>query len=383
MNATTNGGRRRVYLVTTNLAPHDAIGNDVLGMRACLAEAGFQVELYAGEVDPPLASIAHRLDLDTQTFWREREALLIYHHSMGWPEGQDLLEAARGRVAVKYHNITPPRFFQPYSDVFAGACRAGECANFRVANHRRAIFWGDSTFNCEDLARYGAKLARCRVLAPFQNAGASDEPPHDREVLERYAGRPGAKLLFVGGIKPNKGHIQLLRVTAEYKRAHDPDVTLFLPGAIDARLKAYMSHLDDVIDAHGLRGNVVFPGAVSAAALRSFYLLGDVFLCLSEHEGFCVPLVEAMYHRMPVVAAAKTAIAETVGDAGLVWEEDAAGYYVESIAACTETGGVRRTLETAGFRRFETHFRREALAKRLLELVDEAFEQSPAAGRAD
>jgi glycosyltransferase involved in cell wall biosynthesis len=378
MSAAPDGAGRRVILVTPSLAPFDAIGNDVIGMRECLARAGFAVELYAGEVHPRLSSVGRKLDLDSQTFWEDREALLVYHHSMGWPEGQDLLESARGRIVVKYHNITPPRFFQPYSDVYTAACRAGECANFRVANHRRAIFWGDSTFNCDDLQRYGAKLSRCRVLAPFHCAEDAVDTPHDRAVLQRYGARSGTKLLFVGGIKPNKGHIQLLRVTAEYKRAYDPDVTLFLPGAIDPRLKAYQRHLEDVIGAHGLHDNVVFPGSVSAAALRSYFLLCDVFLCLSEHEGFCVPLIEAMVHRMPIVAASRTAVGETVDGAGLLWEEDAAGYYVEGIAACMESASTRQTLQTAGFRRFETHFRREVLGGRLLELVEEAFAQ-PAA----
>jgi glycosyltransferase involved in cell wall biosynthesis len=372
------GHGRRVILITPSLIPYDAIGNDLLGMRECLAAAGFAVEVYAGQVHPGLSSVGQRLDLDAQTFWQDRESLLIYHHSMGWPEGQDLLESVRGRVAVKYHNITPPHFFEPYSDAYTGACRAGESANFRIANHRQAIFWGDSRFNCDDLARYGASLARCRVLAPFHYAEDMSDNPHEASVFQRYRNRSGTKLLFVGGIKPNKGHIQLLRVTAEYKRAYDPDVTLFLPGAIDPRLKAYLSHLEDVIDAHGLRENVVFPGSVSAAALRSYYLLCDVFLCMSEHEGFCVPLIEAMIHRVPIVAAATTAVRETVGGAGLVWEEDAAGYYVESIQACVESATARQALQKAGFLRFQTHFRRELLGRRLLDLVEEAFAEPPA-----
>ena len=359
--------------MTTNLAPHDAIGNDVLGMRASLAESGFDATVYAAEVHPALAGVARKLDMDTQDFWNDPETLLIYHHSMGWPAGQDLLEASRNKIAIKYHNVTPPRFFQSYSETYTGACRAGEVANFRVANRRRAIFWGDSTFNCRDLRRYGAPPERCRVLSPFHATEQMDSLPLDKKLLERYANRRGAKILFAGGIKPNKGHLNLLRTVAEYKRRHDPDVTLFLPGALDPRLKAYQRHLEDVMETHGIAGNVVFPGAVSAAELKTYFFLSDVFLCLSEHEGFCVPLVEAMYFRVPIVASGATAVAETAGEAGMVWMEEAIGLYAGSVAACVDEPALRDKLKTAGRRRFEERFAGEVLGARLGELVEEAF----------
>ena len=360
-------------LVTTNLAPYDAIGNDVLGMRASLVDAGFDATAYAAEVHPALAGVARKLDLDTQDFWRDPDTLLIYHHSMGWPAGQDLLEASQNKIVIKYHNITPPRFFQPYSETYTGACRAGEVANFRVANHRRAYFWGDSTFNCRDLQRYGAPAERCRVLAPFHATEQMDPLPLDKKLLERYAKRRGTRILFAGGIKPNKGHLNLLRTVAEIKRRHDADVLLFLPGAMDSRLKAYQRHLKDVMETHGITANVVFPGAVSAAEMKTYFFMSDVFLCLSEHEGFCVPLVEAMYFRVPIVASGATAVAETAGDAGMVWMEEDIGCYAESVAACVEEPALRGTLKTAGRRRFEEHFAGGVLGARLAELVDEAL----------
>lgn len=362
-----------IYLVTIHLAPHDAIGNDLLGMRECLAGAGYRVEAYAAEVHPSLAGVARPLSAAGDEFRKNPKALLIYHHSAGWAAGEELLEASRNRIAVKYHNVTPPRFFEPYSDEFTQASRGGEAATGRVAGHRTALFWGDSSFNCEDLVRYGAPRDRCRVLAPFHRTEQLSEVELDRQVLRRYQGAPGARILFVGGVKPNKGHLQLLRVLAAYRRKYDPDARLFLVGGLDPRLSSYTSHLKDAVTAHGLENNVVFTGGVSAAALRSYFLMSDAFLCLSEHEGFCVPLIEAMFFRSPIVAAASTAIPETVGDAGLLWPEDELGCFVESIAACTGDQAIRRGFQEKGWQRFQDVYRREAVSAQLLRLVEEAL----------
>ncbi|HVT91838.1 MAG TPA: glycosyltransferase [Bryobacteraceae bacterium] len=361
-----------VYLVTTNLAPHDAIGNDVLGMRETLLRAGYRAEAYAADVHPSLTGVARPLN-GAGEFWRDPNALLIYHHSMGWPAGLEILESAQCRVAVKYHNVTPPRFFEPYSEAFTQACRGGEAANFRVAAHRSAMFWGDSTFNSDDLVRNGAPRGRCRVIAPFHNTEAMAEIPLDRQVLNRRGGNPGATILFVGGVKPNKGHLQLLRVFAAYRRKYDRGARLLVAGGMDPRLASYTGHLQDAARAYELGDSVTFTGAVSAAALRSYYLLSDVFLCLSEHEGFCVPLIEAMFFRSPVIAAASTAIPETVGDAGILWPEDDLAHFVESIAVCMENQELRRALQEKGWDRFQKFFRRDALAPRFLTLVEEAL----------
>jgi glycosyltransferase involved in cell wall biosynthesis len=362
-----------VYIVTTNLSPYDAIGADVLGMAESLSRAGYRAEVYAADVHPSLAGVARTLAPATNGFWNDSNGLLIYHHSMGWPAGQQLLESTRKKVVVKYHNITPPRFFEPYSQAFAEACRTGEQANFRVASHRTAIFWGDSAYNCADLGRYGAPPERCRVLAPFHRTEDMADVALDRKVLDGFKGKPGAKILFVGGIKPNKGHLHLLRVVAAYQRKYDSEVTLFLPGGIDPRLDSYTRHLRDVIGAYGIAKNVVFPGSVSASELKTYFFISDLFLCLSEHEGFCVPLIEAMYCRVPVIAASTTAVPETVGDAGILWPEDPLDVFVESVAVCMDDHDARRQLQSAGRLRFETLYRRETLSAKLLELVEEAL----------
>src|SRR6476660_5833183 len=158
---------RRVCLMTPNLVPYDAIGNDVLGMAASLQRSGYKVETYAEVVHPALVGAARKLDMSSQSFWRDRDTLIIYHHSTGWVNGQSILDEARSRIVIKYHNVTPSRFFKPYSSEYVTACEAGQLATDTVALTPNAVFWGDSQFNNEDLIERGADPSRRRVVAPF------------------------------------------------------------------------------------------------------------------------------------------------------------------------------------------------------------------------
>jgi glycosyltransferase involved in cell wall biosynthesis len=148
---------------------------------------------------------------------------------------------------------------------------------------------------------------------------------------------------------------------------------LLLPGSFDSRLSNYTAALRQFAAQLGVESRVLFVGPVDEAQLRSYYFCADVFLCLSEHEGFCVPLLEAMYFRAPIVAHNSTAIPETVGDAGLVWDEDELRGIVESIAVCAERDDRSHTLAAAGWRRYSEHYSLQRIEQRFLSLVEEAF----------
>lgn len=364
--------RRTVYLLTPNLTAYDAIGNDVLGMAQCLRHNGYPVHVLAGNVDASAAEFARTLDAGGEPFWKDSDALLIYHHSTGWPEGQAVLRNSKNHLVVKYHNITPPQFFEPYSEPHAEHCKLGQEANYDVARRQQALFWGDSRFNCEDLISYGANPEKCHVLPPFHITEKIAMAPIDPGFLSRYKALPGIKLLFVGGIKPNKGHLNLLRLLSHCCISLKRDFTLIVAGGLDYRLHAYWEELQRYIESHGLERRVVFTKNVTDSQLRTLYLISDVFICLSDHEGFCVPLVESMYFRLPIIARNNTAIPETVGGAGLIWPDDL-DYYVESIEMCAEDDTVSRSLRAAGRERYEERYSPAVISGELLKLVDEAI----------
>jgi glycosyltransferase involved in cell wall biosynthesis len=368
----TFGRSKRVYIMTPTLVPHDAIGNDVRGMTLCLQRHGFQVKTYAESVHPDFAHIAEKLNTSLSSFWSDKNALLIYHHSIGWQDGQDVLAQAACQVVIRHHNVTPSRFFEPYSAGHARACAAGEYATAEVARTPGAVFWGASRFNCDGLVELGASPDRCRVLAPFHLTERLAETPMAADVVCARKSHRGTKLLFVGGLKPNKGHIRLIQVLAAYVRYVDPNAVLMLPGTFDPRLSNYTDLLRRYAARLGVESNVLFIGPVTDSQLRAYYFSADVFLCLSEHEGFCVPLLEAMYFRVPIVAHKRTAIPETVGEAGLLWEEDEAECIVESIAACAEGDERRHEVVELGWERYSRQYSQKRIEEKFLSLVEEA-----------
>jgi glycosyltransferase involved in cell wall biosynthesis len=353
-----------IYILAPSLMPYDAIGNDVRGMAAALRAAGYQVDVFAEEIDPACANSGRILDLHDRRRWHDSRAILIYHHSMAWPKGEQLLEATAAKLVIRYHNITPARFFSRYSEAHYRACKDGEASTRRLARITRAWFLGASTFNCEELIRLGAPVARSAALAPFHVTEELSRVPFDAGTLDRY--KDGStNILFVGGLKPNKGHLRALGVFAEYRLRANMDARLIFAGTFDPRLSSYREELDREAESMRLTRHVVFAGPVTASQLRSLYTLADVFLTVSEHEGFCVPLVEAMYFRLPIVAWGAAAVSETVGKAGLVWDDFDAGCLAESIHTVAEGGQLARQLTSAGLHRYQERFRSDVVSAHL------------------
>ena len=369
---------RRIVLLTPALVPYDAVGNDVRGMAGSLRSAGYPVEVYSPFIHPDLTGEAHLLNDETSPFWRDDRVLLIYHHSTGWPEGRAIVAQARCRLVIKHHNVTPPRFFESYSSDHANACAEGEQATRELASRDRTLFWAASGFNAEDLIQYGAPANACRVLPPFHRVDELKTVPIATEVVRRCRQHEGLKILFVGGLKPNKGHARLIQCIAAYSRYADPDCVLILPGSFDPRLQTYLNALRRLAAQLGIESRVMFAGPADVSEMRAYYFSADVFLCLSEHEGFCVPLLEAMQFRLPIITHKSTAIPETVGDGGLVWDVDDMASVVESLAMCREHDERYQALADAAWQRLATHYSEQRLRKSLLDLVQEAWSNATA-----
>jgi glycosyltransferase involved in cell wall biosynthesis len=360
-----------VRLLLPSFAPCDAVGNDVLGMAAALTDAGYPVEIFAGAVHPALGHLASPLSAGREGFRRGGD-LLIYHHSTGWPEGEAVLASTRNTCVVRYHNVTPPGFLARYSELHAGLCARGREATAALALTPGALFWGDSGYNCDELIRAGAPRARCRILPPFHRIEELAAEPFDPALLGRSRGDRTATVLFVGGFRPNKGHLRAIAAFAAYHHGSNPRSRLVLAGSLESAFRGYFEDLRAFATELGLARRVVFAPSASAAQLRSWYLLSSVFLCLSEHEGFCVPLVEAMYFRVPIVAWETTAVPETLGGCALASRDYAEVLFAAAIDRCIGEPPLARGLRRMGRLRYESAFRPEILQARLLDLVHEA-----------
>jgi len=365
--------RPRILLAIPTFMPHDAVGNDVLGMAECFRSAGCPTTIFAQWIHPAREYCARRIDLESEATWRCPEDILIYHHALHWELGEALLANTRTKVVIKYHNVTPPGYYASYSDYLFQACRDGVEATGRIARHARAWFWADSRFSAEELVRMGAPAERCRVVAPCHRIEEElAQAPLDNVVLGRY--RAGVSILFVGWLRPNKGHRKAIEVYAQYCRLSDRASRLLLVGGSDPNLKRYEDDLRTHAVRLGVGRRIDFAVGVTPAQLRAFYLAASVFLCVSEHEGFCVPLIESMFFRLPIVTWATTAVRETCADAGIVFEDFQAARLAESIDECVENAVLARELAERGRGRYERLFRPAAIQRRLRELLAEVEE---------
>jgi glycosyltransferase involved in cell wall biosynthesis len=339
-------------------------------MRRALMESGYTVRVFAEGIHPACSAIAESIHGAPRELWQSPENILIYHHSTWWATGEELLFETRNQIVLRYHNITPERFFAPYSVPHTEACHLGIESTRRIAKLPQMLIMGDSTYNCEDLIALGANPDTCRVLPPFHLTEELGREMFDFATLSQYSGAT-ANILFVGGVKPNKGHARAIRVFAEYQRHFNDRSRLIFAGDTDERLDGYVIDLKALASQLDVADHVIFTGKVTEAQIKSLYVCADVFLCMSEHEGFCVPLVESMYFRVPIVAWGVTAVPETLGNCGFVHEEWNEFAFAAHIDRLLEDDQTAERLGTLGRRRYHEVFAPEVLRKQLDGIIAE------------
>ena len=302
-----------VHQFLTDLFPVDAVGAHTLATRRALREAGMGGHIWAEAFDPQYHLVARRYchyRPDRSRTGRARR-ILLYQISTGSNGIVDMLHRLDAPLAVYYHNITPPEFFEPFDEEAAHRMRRGREQLCRLAPRIRLAF-AASRFSADELRSVGVRDVR--LLPPF--AAADQATPDQRYLRCLSDGKKGIDLLFVGRVSPHKGHQQLIKVLAILAACAESEVRLFIVGYPGPH--TYLGMLRRAVTRLGLEGKVVFTGTVSQAQLAAHYRAADLFLCLSEHEGFCLPLLEAMRNDIPVVAYDAGAVGELVGDAGLL-----------------------------------------------------------------
>lgn len=360
----------RVFLLVPNFQPHDAVGNDVLGMYNILRRAGCDVRVLAEHIHHEHASITARVSLDARGFWDDPAAILIYHHAIEWQLGEQILARSRNKIVIRYHNISPAGFYANYNAQYQKWCIEGRNATGRMAKGRIDFIWGDSAYNAREFIDLGVSSDRCRVIPPAHRIEDLGRVPLDAVITGAYRG-PTPNVLFVGAFRPNKGHFKALDVFAAFRRVWGRPARLFFVGSFDSNLENYVREVEAYARHLELESSVSFHRSATMSQLRSYYTSSSVFLCVSEHEGFCVPLAEAMYFRIPIVAWNTTAVGETCDNCGLVYDEFEPEALACGIEECIADPVRARTLAACGRRRYETAFHPDVIDARLLSLLDE------------
>lgn len=303
-------GKFQIHQIHPSVSYGDAIGNEMIEIRDILKELGYESDIYAKFIHPKLKDIKNYADYIKVS---SPQNILIVHYSIGY--GSELLDFVRSlpdKKILLYHNITPPAFFQNFNSEYEHATKLGL---YELKHQIRSIVdiaLADSEFNEQDLI--GAGFTKTGVLPYIINLNKFDIAPN-RKIIEKYDD-DFVNILVVGRISPNKKVDDAIKCFYYYNKYINPKSRLFLVGSYQG-MDSYFNYLNDLIQTLNVK-NVYFTGHISLDELISFYKIGTIFLAMSEHEGFCVPLLESMHFEVPIIAYNSTAIPYTLDNAGIL-----------------------------------------------------------------
>ncbi len=337
----------RIDQVIPTLASRDAIGGHVMQLRDLLRSRGYASDVYYGNASPdrldegiPITRIGER---------PSSGRVLLYQLSIGSGVA-DIFRDRPERKFVNYHNITPADLIEAWIPQVGEEVRWGR-AQLRELAKVTEFAIADSVYNEMELrdAGYPSTTTVPLLIDPEDFTGNPD-PALSARLASRRAGG-GTDLLFVGKVSPHKGQHDLVKALAAYRRLYDPRARLHIVGgAISEEYQRAVERFADELD---LADAVEWAGSVTHEELIAYYEHCDVFLCLSNHEGFCVPLLESMYHRLPIVSYRNTAVPETVAQAGLILPDKEPARVAAAVHRVVEDARLRTELATAAGQRVD------------------------------
>lgn len=300
----------RVFQLLPTISMGDAVSNDTIAIAKVLRDMGYQTGIYAENIDPRLPSGTAKSV--TKLPRLQASDTVLYHMSTG-SELNKAIPQYPCRKGMIYHNITPSHFFQPYNAQLTKLLDAGLKDVLSLAPYIDFCL-ADSAFNRQNLLDMGytCPISVRPILIPFSDYAKKP----NAEIIQRYGNDDYTNFIFVGRIAPNKKQEDVIRTFSCYQRFCNPKSRLFLVGAWSGA-ESYYRRLCRYTAALQVE-NVVFTGHIPFADILAYYHVADLFLCMSEHEGFCVPLVEAMYFGVPILAYDACAIPDTLGDSGIL-----------------------------------------------------------------
>lgn len=337
----------------------DAIGDSARRVRDMLRDAGHSSELFALTMDDDLRAEVRPFE-DAAARGGD---VTIFHFALPSPMSH-AFASLRGARVLQYHNITPAAFFAPYD---AGLFRLAALGRRELATlvGHVDLALGDSEFNRQELEQMG--FAPTGVMPIAVNTERITGAPR-RPALEKILGDGLINILFVGRIVPNKRIEDHVRLAEMYKRYVDSYYRFIFVGRYDGLPRYYAQVRALISELRMLPDRFWFTGPVPDEDLAAFYRWADVYVSLSEHEGFCVPLVEAMAADVPVLAYAAGAVPETLGGAGVLFAPKDLEFAAEMIGTLVYDQPVRAGV-LEGQRRRVQEFAAPRIQGRLMEVL--------------
>jgi glycosyltransferase involved in cell wall biosynthesis len=310
----------RVHQVLSGAGPYDAVTTQAFAFRALFGSWGWDGRDVAAEIDPRVGSRIAPL----RALHAEPGDVLLIHYSAYAPKLRAVLELPN-RTLLLSHNITPARWFWDHDPQAAVVCALGrkQLPQFAAAAD---VVAGVSLYNAREM---GSEIV-IPILFDPRELGAA-----------RAGGPPPAPptILFVGRLAPHKRQDAIMRAFELYRRRHSPDARLVLVGApVNWAYDAAMRELAEELSP----GAITIESGVTRERLADRYRSATAFLCLSEHEGFCIPLLEAFHFGVPVIARPVGGVPEVAGDAALLLGDDDGESVIAELLAIVATDGELR-----------------------------------------
>ncbi|WP_292379935.1 glycosyltransferase family 4 protein [Methanosarcina sp. UBA289] len=339
-----------IHQILPTISPGDAIGNEVQEIKRVLNEWGYKSEIYAQNIHP-------KINAKKYTEYKKvssKENILIFHFSIG-SEVSEFVKKLPDKKIMIYHNITPPEYFCGVNETLVNLLGNGKKELRSLVDHIDLAV-GVSEYNRLELQEMGFK--NTDVLPIIINFHEYSSP--NEKLLSKYDD-DFVNLLFVGRVTPHKRQEDVIKVFYYYKLIN-PKSRLFLAGSYEG-CEIYSDYLKKLIQDLNLK-DVHLLGKIGFNDLISYYKLADIFICMSEHEGFCVPILESMYFEVPIIAYKSTAIPFTLEDTGILVKEKNYCEIAEMVNVLIEDEELRSTLVKKQKDRLE-NFKREKIISQL------------------
>jgi glycosyltransferase involved in cell wall biosynthesis len=353
-----------IHQLVAGFSRGDAISNEALVMRKIFRSWGYESEIFSENrrILPELRNDARDLVQHRAMF--KPDDLVFLHLSIGSIVNRVFLELP-GRKALLYHNITPSEYFTAVQPQIAASLARGR-EEARALAGKAEVNLADSQFNADELSSWGYR--NVEVLPLVLDLSRLRETPN-RSILKKYDDGL-VNILFVGRCVPNKRIEDALAAFYYFQKYVEPNSRFIHAGSF-AGTEQYHAILLTMIRDLQLE-NVELIGSVRQDELNACYQVSRAFLCMSEHEGFCIPLIESLVHDVPVVAYAAGAVPETLGGAGVLFKEKRLDLIAETIGRLHRDATLRDAVvkcQRDRLNRFETRNLEQELRSHLAPLL--------------
>lgn len=302
---------RGIHQLSSGISPRDAVSNEILEIRNILKKIGYNSQIYAERIHPEL-----KFKVKKYTNYKKRckDDIFIYHQTVGI-NFLDFIKNLDSKIIMIYHNITPPEYFVGINDKIANQCRLG-LKQINELKKTVDIVVAKSEYSKNDLENIGYQNIQ---VMPILLDKTKYELNPIKNIISKY--KNSVNILYVGRIVKHKQVDEIIKIFHYYNCNINPNSNLFLIGKpLNFDDKYYLS-LESLIENEKIK-NVHFIIGADDKKLVTYYSLADVFIIMSKHEGFCVPIVECMMFKVPIIANNSSAIPDTLGEGGILIKKE-------------------------------------------------------------